>query len=133
MAQFAYYPDKAFLDQLNKLADEKFAEKVLRAGGGAMVPYLKANIRSVVKSGTGDLEKSVRVSKVKTDRDGNKVVYVLPTGEDRHGVSNMAKLAYIEYGVRSQNRAPKPITVKTIKDAQSAVDKTMQEKLEELI
>jgi hypothetical protein len=32
MAQFTYYPDKVFLEQLNKLADEKLAERVLKAG-----------------------------------------------------------------------------------------------------
>jgi len=133
MAQFTYYPDKVFLEQLNKLADEKLAERVLKAGGGAMVPYLKSGIRSAVKNGTGDLEKSIKVSRVKTDKDGNKSVYILPTGKDRHGVSNMAKLAYIEYGVRKYNRAPKPLILRTIKDSQVNVEKAMQEKLEELI
>jgi len=132
MAQFTYYPDKVFLEQLNKLADEKLIERVLKAGGGAMVPILKANIRSVVKNGTGDLEKSVKVSKIKTDKEGNKCVYILPTGKDRHGVSNMAKLAYIEYGVRSKNRAPKPIILKAIKDATPEAERAMQKKIEEL-
>ena len=133
MAQFTYYPDQEFLKQLNKLADEKLIERVLKAGGGAMVPILKANIRSVVKNGTGDLEKSVKVSKVKTDKEGNKCVYILPTGKDRNGVSNAAKLAFIEYGVRSKNRAPRPLIVKAMKDSQADVERNMQEKLEELI
>lgn len=132
MAQFTYYPDKVFLEQLNKLADEKLVEKVLKAGGGAMVPYLKSGIRSAVKNGTGDLEKSVKVSKIKTDKEGNKCVYILPTGKDRHGVSNMAKLAYIEYGVRSKNRAPKPIVLKATKDATPDAERAMQKKIEEL-
>ncbi len=133
MAQFTYYPDKAFLDQLSKLADEKTAEKVLKSGGGAMVPFMKSNIRSAVKNGTGQLEKSVKVSKVKIDKDGNKCVYILPTGTDKNGIRNMTKLAYIEYGVRSKNRAPRPLVIKTVKDAQSVVEKTMQETLEALM
>ena len=132
MAQFTYYPDQEFLKQLNKLADEKLIERVLKAGGGAMVPVLKANIRSVVKNGTGDLEKSVKVSKVKTDKDGNKCVYILPTGKDRNGIRNMTKLAYIEYGVRKYNRAPKPIILKAIKDATPDAERAMQKKIEEL-
>ena len=55
-----------------------------------------------------------------------------PQGKDRHGVSNMAKLAYIEYGVRSKNRAPKPIILKAIKDATPEAEKVMQKKIEEL-
>ena len=133
MAQFTYYPDKVFLEQLNKLADEKLAERVLKAGGGAMVPYLKSSIRSAVKNGTGDLEKSIKVSKVKTDKDGNKIVYILPTGKDRHGVSNMAKLAYIEYGVRSANRAPQPFLVKLVKDSETEIMSAMQDKLDEVL
>jgi len=133
MAQFTYYPDQEFLKQLNKLADEKLIERVLKAGGSAMVPVLKVNIRSAVKNSTGALEKSVKVSNVKTDREGNKCVYALPTGKDKDGVSNMAKLAYIEYGVRKYNRAPKPLILRTIKDSQVNVEKAMQEKLEELI
>jgi len=133
MAQFTYYPDQEFLKQLNKLADEKLIERVLKTGGSMMVPVLKSNIRSAVKNSTGALEKSVKVSNVKTDREGNKCVYVLPTGKDKDGVSNMAKLAYIEYGVRKYNRAPKPLILRTIKDSQVNVEKAMQEKLEELI
>ena len=133
MAQFTYYPDQEFLKQLNKLADEKLIERVLKTGGSMMVPVLKSNIRSAVKNSTGALEKSVKVSNVKTDREGNKCVYVLPTGKDKDGVSNMAKLAYIEYGVRKYNRAPKPLILRTIKDSQTNVEKAMQEKLEELI
>ncbi len=133
MAQFTYYPDKVFLEQLNKLADEKLIERVLKTGGSMMVPVLKSNIRSAVKNSTGALEKSVKVSNVKTDREGNKCVYVLPTGKDKDGVTNMAKLAYIEYGVRKYNRAPKPLILRTIKDSQVNVEKAMQEKLEELI
>ncbi|OPZ15898.1 MAG: hypothetical protein BWZ04_03253 [Firmicutes bacterium ADurb.BinA205] len=133
MAQFTYYPDQEFLKQLNKLADEKLIERVLKTGGSMMVPVLKANIRSAVKNSTGALEKSVKVSNVKTDREGNKCVYVLPTGKDKDGVTNMAKLAYIEYGVRKYNRAPKPLILRTIKDSQVNVEKAMQEKLEELI
>ncbi len=132
MAQFTYYPDKVFLEQLNKLAHEKLTERVLKAGGGAMVPYLKSSIRSAVKNGTGDLEKSIKVSRVKTDKDGNKIVYILPTGKDRNGIRNMTKLAYIEYGVRSRNRAPKPIILKAIKDATPEAEKVMQKKIEEL-
>jgi hypothetical protein len=57
----------------------------------------------------------------------------MPTGKDRNGVSNAAKLAFIEYGVRSKNRAPRPLIVKAMKDSQADVERTMQEKLEELI
>ena len=45
---------------------------------------------------------------------------------------NMAKLAYIEYGVRSKNRAPKPIVLKAIKDATPEAERVMQKKIEEL-
>jgi hypothetical protein len=57
----------------------------------------------------------------------------MPTGKDRNGVSNAAKLAFIEYGVRSKNRAPRPLIVKAMKDSQADVERNMQEKLEELI
>lgn len=133
MAEFTYFPDTAFLVQLNKLADEENIEKVLKAGGAAMVPYLRSGVSEAVKSGTGALVKSIKVSGVKTDREGNKCVYVMPTGKDRNGVSNAAKLAFIEYGVRSKNRAPRPLIVKAMKDSQADVERNMQEKLEELI
>ena len=131
MAEFVYYPDKEFLNQLNKLADESIADKVLNAGGSILARNLKREIRARVKHGTGATENSVRTS-IKKDKDGNKILYALPTGKDEKGKRNMDKLAYIEYGVRSANRAPQPFLVKLVKDSETEIMSAMQDKLDEV-
>lgn len=85
------------------------AEKMLKAGGEVVLTKVRSNLSSVVGSGTkynsrstGELEASLGLSPVKTDRDGNHNIKVGFSEPRSNGGSN-AKLANIlEYGKHGQ-------------------------------
>ena len=100
------------LSQLGAKSDE-IAESVLEAGGEVMESSIRAKLQAVVgrdtkypSRSTGELERSLGMTKVRVDRDGNhniKIGFAEPRAD---GGSN-AKLANIlEYGKHGQ--PPKP-------------------------
>ncbi|HOM77687.1 MAG TPA: HK97 gp10 family phage protein [bacterium] len=133
---FEYTPPKDFLEQLNKLQSQEVLDEVLKAGGEAMLPFVKQAINQIVKDGTGDLERSVKVSNVRESKQGDKYILVSPTGRDRRGTSNAAKLGYIEFGVKwpkwpERIRVKRPFIKQTEKKAEPSVLAAMKKKMEE--
>ena len=107
-------PDE-YLEKLSRLGDrtDTICEKMLKAGGEIVLSKVKSNLNSVVGSGTkyksrstGELEKSLGLSKVRLDKNGN---YNIKIGfaETRKDGSSNAKLAnIIEYGKSGQVAKP---------------------------
>ena len=104
-----------FLEKLSKLADrtDEISERVLEAGGEVVLAKVKSNLSGVVgkntkidSRSTGELERSIGLSPVKPDKNGNydiKIGFAEPRSD---GGSN-AKIANIlEYGRHGQPAKP---------------------------
>lgn len=128
MGKFDFEIDPAFVKALGKLADvDRVAPKMIDAA----IPILERNVKSELAKHkrTGDLLGSVRKTKAKQNKKGNWYAVVRPTGRDRKGVRNMAKLAHAEYGTKKQ--PPTPILTKALKDSEKEVYDKMREVFEE--
>lgn len=118
-------PDE-FLSRISRLGaqTDSIAEKVLQAGGEVALDKVRGYLKSVVGSGTksksrstGELERSLGLSPVMVDKNGNHDIKVGFSEPRTDGGSN-AKIANIlEYGTSSQSAKP------FLKPAKSAVKK----------
>ena len=118
-------PDE-FLAIISRLGNQtdSIAEKVLQAGGEVALDKVRSNLKVVVGSGnkgesrsTGELERSLGLSPVMVDKNGNHDIKV-GFSEPRTDGSSNAKIANIlEYGTSSQPSKP------FLKPAKSAVKK----------
>lgn len=118
-------PDE-FLSRISRLGaqTDSIAEKVLQAGGEVALDKVRSYLKSVVGSGTksksrstGELERSLGLSPVMVDKNGNHDIKVGFSEPRTDGGSN-AKIANIlEYGASSQSAKP------FLKPAKSAVKK----------
>lgn len=132
-------PDE-LLNKLSKLASQSdaVAERVLKAGSDVVFAKVKSNLSSVIGSGvkydkrsTGELERSLGVSPVKIDRNGNHNVKI-GFSEPRSSGDSNAKIAnIIEYGKSGQ--PPKPFLKPAKSSTKSACMKEMEQKLREEI
>ena len=130
-------PDE-FLTKLSRLGGDmdSVAEKVLQAGGEVVLDKVRGNLEAVIGSGTkydsrstGELARSLGLSPVKLNRDGNHDVKIGFSEPRTDGGSN-AKLANIlEYGKHGQPAKPFLKPAKTA-SKQACID-AMTQKLEE--
>lgn len=118
-------PDE-FLAKLSRLGSrtDTIAGKVLQAGGEVALDKVRSNLKAVVGSGTksesrstGELERSLGLSPVMVDKNGNHDIKI-GFSEPRTDGSSNAKIANIlEYGTSTQQAKP------FLKPAKSAVKK----------
>ena len=118
-------PDE-FLARISRLGNQtdSIAEKVLQAGGEVALDKVRSNLSAVVGVGnksesrsTGELERSLGLSPVMVDKNGNHDIKV-GFSEPRTDGSSNAKIANIlEYGTSGQPAKP------FLKPAKSAVKK----------
>lgn len=101
-----------------------------------MVAKVKSNLASVIGSGvkydkrsTGELERSLGVSPVKVDRDGNHNVKIGFSEPRSDGDSNAKIATIIEYGKSGQ--PPKPFMKPAKSSGKDACVSAMKRKLEE--
>lgn len=127
-----------FLERLSKLGDrtDEISERVLEAGGEVVLNEVRSKLSAVVGKGTkydsrstGELERSLGMTSVRMDRDGNHNIKI-GFAEPRNGGDSNAKLANIlEYGRHGQPAKP---FLKPAKSAsKSACETAMKEKFEE--
>jgi len=103
-------PDE-FLEKLSKLGSQTdvIAERVLEAGGEVVLAKIRSNLSSVVgkntkveSRSTGELERSLGMSKTLVDRQGNHNIKI-GFAEPRSDGGSNAKIAnIIEYGRHGQ-------------------------------
>ena len=103
-------PDE-FLQKLSKLSDrtDEISERVLEAGGEVVLAKIRSNLASVVgkdtkvdSRSTGELERSLGMSKARVDRNGNHNIKI-GFAEPRSDGGSNAKIANIlEYGRHGQ-------------------------------
>ena len=123
-----------FLQKLSRLGDrtDEISGRVLEAGGEVVLSKVKSNLSSVVGQGTtyeprstGELERSIGLSPVKLDRNGNYNIKIGFSEPRSNGGSN-AKLAnIIEYGKHGQPAKP------FLKPAKSATKSACIEKMKQ--
>jgi HK97 gp10 family phage protein len=138
MAKAQIKMPEEFLLKVSRLAKktDTIIPKVLEAGGEVVLSKVKSNLSSVVGSSTkeksrstGELERSLGLSPVKQNRDGNWDVKI-GFAEPRNDGGNNAKIANIlEYGKSGQ--PPKPFLKPARTQSRSACLETMKAKLQE--
>ena len=127
-----------FLQKLSLLGDrtDEISGRVLEAGGEVVLSKVKSNLSSVVGQGTtyeprstGELERSIGLSPVKLDRNGNYNIKIGFSEPRSDGGSNAKIANIIEYGKHGQPAKPflKPATSAT----KSACIEKMKQKFQE--
>jgi HK97 gp10 family phage protein len=132
-------PDE-FLEKLSKLGTQtdEISERVLEAGGEVVLAKIRSNLSSVVgrdtkveSRSTGELERSLGMSKARVDRNGNHNIKI-GFAEPRSDGGSNAKIANIlEYGRHGQ--PAKPFLQPAKSSSKSACEAAMKQKLEEEI
>lgn len=132
-----------FLKQLSQLGDktDEISQQVLEAGGKVVLAKTKSNLASVIGNGTkyesratGELERSLGLSPVKLDKDGNHNIK-LGFSEPRSDGGSNAKIANIlEYGKSGQRAKPflKPAKSASKTAAEDAMKRKFQEEVDKL-
>ncbi len=135
-------PDE-FLQKLSKLSDrtDEISERVLEAGGEVVLSKVKSNLSSVIGKGTeydsrstGELERSLGLSPVKLDRDGNYNIKIGFSEPRSDGGSNAKIANIIEYGKHGQPAKPflKPAKSASKAACQEAMIRKFQEEVDKL-
>ena len=129
-----------FLEKLSKYGThtDAIAERVLEAGGEVVLAKIKSNLASVVgkntkieSRSTGELERSLGMSKTLVDRQGNHNIKI-GFAEPRSDGGSNAKIAnIIEYGRHGQ--PAKPFLKPAKSSSKSACEAAMKQKFEEEI
>ena len=132
-------PDE-FLEKLSKLGShtDEISERVLEAGGEVVLAKIRTNLSSVVgkdtkvdSRSTGELERSLGMSRARVDRQGNHNIKI-GFAEPRSDGGSNAKIANIlEYGRHGQ--PAKPFLKPAKSSSKSACEAAMKQKLEEEI
>ena len=132
-------PDE-FLEKLSKLGaqTDEISERVLEAGGEVVLAKIRSNLASVVgkdtkvdSRSTGELERSLGMSRARVDRQGNHNIKI-GFAEPRSDGGSNAKIANIlEYGRHGQ--PAKPFLKPAKSSSKSACEAAMKQKLEEEI
>ena len=129
-----------FLEKLSKLGShtDEISERVLEAGGEVVLARIRTNLSSVVgrdtkveSRSTGELERSLGMSKARVDRNGNHNIKI-GFAEPRSDGGSNAKIANIlEYGRHGQ--PAKPFLKPAKSSSKSACEAAMKQRLEEEI
>ena len=129
-----------FLEKISKLGkqSDEISERVLEAGGEIVLAKVRSTLSSVVgkdtkldSRSTGELEKSLGITKARVDRNGNHNIKI-GFAEPRSDGDSNAKIANIlEYGRHGQ--PAKPFLKPAKNSSKSACEAAMKQKFEEEI
>ena len=127
-----------FLLKLSRLGDktDEICEKALNAGGEVVLAKVKSNLSSVIgkdtktdSRSTGELERSLGLSPVLNDDNGNANIKIGFKEPRSDGESNAKIASIIEYG--KQGQPPKPFLKSAKSSSKNACVKAMVETLEQ--
>lgn len=135
-------PDE-FLEKMSRLGNhyDSIAESVLEAGGEIVLKKTQSNLSAVIGSGTkydsrstGELERSLGLSSVRMDKNGNhniKVGFAEPRSD---GDSNAKIATILEYGKHGQPAKPflKPARSASKSACEAAMKQKFQEEVDKL-
>lgn len=143
MAKAQMMMPEDFLKRLSKLGDktDAISEKVLEAGGEVVLSKVKSNLSAVIGKGTafdsrstGELERSIGLSPVKVNKNGNHDIKI-GFAEPRSDGGSNAKIAnIIEYGKHGQPAKPflKPAKSASKSACEEAMKRTFDEEVGKL-
>lgn len=122
MARFNAVGVDDIIASINRRTEKavKKIPKMLEAGAAVLVEAQKAEIDTMIAQGLarepahksetsrslGELKKSIKATKVKTDKSGSAYVEVYPHGKDSKGESNATKGFVLEYGRTNMSGYP---------------------------
>lgn len=138
MAKCTVKLPEELLSKLSRLGTQSdvIAERVLKAGSDVVLAKVKSNLSAVIGSGvkfnkrsTGELERSLGVTPVKVDKEGNHNVKIGFSEPRSDGESNAKIATIIEYGKSGQ--PPKPFLKPAKSSSKDACVSAMKRKLEE--
>ena len=141
MAKVQMMMPEDFLVKLSSLGSksDEICERVLEAGGEIVLEKTKSNLASVIGSGTkydsrstGELERSLGLSSVRMDKDGNHNIKV-GFAEPRSDGDSNAKIANVlEYGKHGQPAKPflKPAKSASKAECIRVMEQTLREEAE---
>ena len=127
-----------FLLKLSRLGDktDEICEKALNAGGEVVLAKVKGNLSAVIgkdtktdSRSTGELERSLGLSPVLIDDNGNANIKIGFKEPRSDGESNAKIASIIEYG--KQGQPPKPFLMPARTSSKKACLKAMVETLEQ--
>ena len=127
-----------FLLKLSRLGDktDEICEKALNDGGEVLLAKVMSNLSSVIgkdtktdSRSTGELERSLGLSPVLIDKDGNANIKIGFKEPRSDGESNAKIASIIEYG--KQGQPPKPFLKPARTSSKKACVKVMVETLEQ--
>lgn len=143
MAKVKVEMPEEFLRKLSLLGSktDEIAGRVLEAGGEVVLSKVRSNLSSVIGSGTkydsrstGELERSLGLSSVRMDKDGNHNIKV-GFAEPRSDGDSNAKIANIlEYGKHGQPAKPflKPAKTASKAACETAMKQKFQQEVDKL-
>jgi len=138
LAKVDFKMPEEFLTQISRLGSrfDSVAESVLEAGGEVVLAKVKSNLASSVGSGTkydsrstGELERSLGLTSVRMDKDGNHNIKIGFSEPRADGGSNAKIANIIEYGKHGQ--PAKPFLKPAKRSTKDACMTAMQRKFEE--
>jgi len=138
LAKVDFKMPEEFLTQISRLGSrfDSVAESVLEAGGEVVLAKVKSNLASSVGSGTkydsrstGELERSLGLTTVRMDKDGNHNIKIGFSEPRADGGSNAKIANIIEYGKHGQ--PAKPFLKPAKRSTKDACITAMQRKFEE--
>lgn len=138
MARAQVKMPEEYLLRLSRLDSniDTVAEKMLNAGGEVVLDKIKSNLSEVIGSetkersrSTGELLRSLGLSSVKQDRDGNLNIKVGFSEPRSDGSSNAKIAAILEYGKTGQ--PPKPFLKPAKTSSRRKCIDTMKQVLDE--
>lgn len=143
MAKCTVKLPEELIAKLSKLGSESdaVAERVLKAGSDVVLAKVKSNLSAVIGSGvkfdkrsTGELERSLGVTPVKVDKEGNHNVKIGFSEPRSDGESNAKIATIIEYGKSGQPPKPfmKPAKSATRSACMSAMKRQLEEEVDKL-
>lgn len=132
-----------FLLKLSRLGDktDEICEKALNAGGEVVLAKVKSNLSSVINKdtktdsrSTGELERSLGLSPVLIDDNGNANIKIGFKEPRSDGESNAKIASIIEYGKQGQPPNPflKPARTSSKKTCVKAMVETLEQEVKKL-
>ncbi|GHU75199.1 hypothetical protein FACS1894188_05520 [Clostridia bacterium] len=131
MAKVKVQVDEEFALRLATLADKTdvIVPKVLESGGEVVLAKVKSNLESVLSGeSTGELARSLGLSKARLNHDGNYDVKVGFSEPRSDGKSNAMLANVLEYG--KHNQPPRPFLKPAKRQTESACVEAMKQKFE---
>lgn len=135
MAKCTYTLPEELLRKLSTVGNkmDEISEHVLKAGGEVVLEKVKSNLSSVLSGkSTGELEKSLGLSGVRVDKNGDaniKIGFAEPRSD---GKSNAMIANVLEYGRHNQPARPflKPAKTQSKNNCIEVMTETLKEELD---